>query len=76
MCVKGKTQTVMLIQVKYASTLERLSKNVWQYYAITGCETTSFSYRIGKINPYKEGLRKLSCLCFVECLRENKPLSE
>ena len=43
-----------------------------QQHAITGCDTTSFFYRIGKIGPV---LKKSSCLSLSECLCKNKSLS-
>ena len=46
------------------SLLQLFSRNhiaVLQYHAITGCDTTSFFYRIGKINPVFE---KSICLKF------------
>ena len=42
---------------------------------ITGRDATSFFYINGKNNPFKEVLEKLSCLGLIECLSENKPLS-
>ena len=52
-----------------------VSRNILQYHAITGCDTTSFFYRIGKISPFKEVLKKSSCLGLIECLGKNKSLS-
>ena len=34
-----------------------LSRNVLQYYAIVGCDATSFFCINGKINPFKEALK-------------------
>ena len=51
-----------------------VSRNILQYHAITGCETNSFFYRIGKISPFKEVLKKSSCLSLIECLGKNKSL--
>ena len=45
-----------------------------QYYAIIGCDATSFFYINGKINPFKKILKKSSCLGLIECLSENKSL--
>ena len=52
-----------------------VSRNILQYHAITGCDTTSFFHRIRKISPFKEVLKKSSCLSFIECLGKNKFLS-
>ena len=52
-----------------------VSRNILQYHVITGCDTTSFFYRIGKISPFKEVLKKSSCLGLIECLGKNKSLS-
>ena len=45
-----------------------VSRNILQYHAITGCDTTSFFYKIGKINSFKEVLKKSSCLSLIKCL--------
>ena len=52
-----------------------VSRNILQYHAITGCDTTSFFYRIEKISPFKEILKKPSYLGLIECLGINKFLS-
>ena len=52
-----------------------VSRNILQYHAITGCDTTSFFYRIEKISPFKEVLKKSSYLGLIECLGINKFLS-
>ena len=52
-----------------------VSRNILQYRAITGCDTTSFFYRIQKISPFKEVLKKSSYLGLIECLGINKFLS-
>ena len=52
-----------------------VSRNILQYHAITGCDTTSFFYRIEKISPFKEVLKKSSYLDLIECLGINKFLS-
>ena len=52
-----------------------VSGDILQYHAITGCDTTSFFYRIGKISPFKEVLKNSSYLGSIECLGKNKFLS-
>ena len=57
-----------------------VSRNIVQYHANTGCGTTSFFGRIGKINPFKEVLKKSNFLTLIKNARElslgkNKSLS-
>ena len=52
----------------------KVSRNILQYYAIIGCDATSFFYIYGNINPLKEVLKKPSYLDLIECLGENKSL--
>ena len=52
-----------------------VSRNILEYHAITGWDTTSFFYIIGKTSPFKEVLKKSSWLGLIECLGKSKSLS-
>ena len=49
-------------------------RNILQYYAIIGCDATSFFYIIGKLNPFKEVFKNQSAVS-IKCLVENNYLS-
>ena len=44
-----------------------ISRNISQYHVITGCDTASFFYRNGKINPIKEVRKKSRCFSLIKC---------
>lgn len=48
------------------------SRNILHYYAIIGCDATSFFNINGRINPFKEVLNNSSCLGLIKWLGENK----
>lgn len=48
------------------------SRNILQYYAIIGCDATSFFNINGRINPFKEVLNNSNCLGLIKWLGENK----
>lgn len=52
-----------------------VSRNGLQYYAIISCDTTLFFYIRANINPLKDVLKKWSFLGLIECLGENRYLS-
>ena len=52
-----------------------ISRNILQYHAIAGCDTTMFLNRIRKNSSFKEVLKESSCLSLIECLGKNKSLS-
>ena len=49
-----------------------VNRNMLLYHAITGCDTTSFLCRIGKISLFKKVLKKSSCLSLIEYLGKKK----
>ena len=50
-----------------------VAEHLLQLHAITGCDTTSYFYRVGKISVFKKVLNNPSCMSMIEnlgCLKE------